>query len=166
VLHFFMLTGDEGDLGGFLVANAVNNMFAGMSQAYDCLLAQILKLDGTSATVPFTIPTGTFKGTASGSDQIAQCCSVVSHHTAQRGPRGRGRTYVGPLVESAQANGVLNSTVQGQQATAWSNFVAGMASDSAPMVVASYVHADANEVTSLHVDTICGTQRRRIDQLR
>lgn len=166
VIHIFSLTGNEGDVGTAMVANAQANMFAGMSQAYDCLLLNILKLDGVSATVPFTVPTGTFKGTQAGSDQSPQVCALVSLHTSQRGPRGRGRIYIGPQTEANFANGSFDATKQGQMATGWSNFVAGMAGDDFPMVVASYVHADANEVTSLHVDSILATQRRRIDQLR
>lgn len=166
VIHIFSLTGTEGDVGTAMVANAQANMFVGMSQAYDCLLLNILKLDGSSATVPFTVPTGTFKGTQAGSDQMPQVAALVSLHTAQRGPRGRGRVYVGPQTETNITNGTFNATPQGQMSTAWSNFVAGMAGDDFPMVVASYTHADANEVTSLHVDSICATQRRRLDQLR
>jgi hypothetical protein len=166
VHHFLNISGDEAELATAITNAWQSHQLEPMSQAYDVASLSIIKLDGHSATQVIPISAGSIKGEATGSDQIAQCCAVVSFHTGQRGPRGRGRSYVGPIVESSQANGVLNSTIQGHMATAWGDFLSGMATEDYSMVVASYKHSDANGVTAVNVDTICGTQRRRIDQLR
>lgn len=49
---------------------------------------------------------------------------------------------------------------------AWADFGASLASNDTPLVVASYVHADAHLVTNLHADAGLGTCRRRLLQQR
>jgi hypothetical protein len=166
VFHFLNISGDEAELADNFAASQQTHQWEPISQAYDATSLSIIKLDGHSATQVFPVTPGDIKGEQVGSDQIAQACAVVSYHTGQRGPRGRGRTYVGPITEASQANGVLNSTIQGHMATAWGDFLDAMATLDYSLVVASYAHHDANGVTAVNVDSIVGTQRRRLDQLR
>lgn len=166
VHHYLNISGDEAELADVIHDAWVANQLKPMSQAYDCAQLSIIKLDGHSATQVIPVASGTIKGQQTGSDQIAQCCAVVSFHTSQRGPRGRGRSYVGPIVESQQANGVLSSGTQGDMADAWGSYLDNVATADYSLVIASYAHHDAHGVTAVNVDSICGTQRRRIDQLR
>jgi len=166
VFHVHANGADEGDVKDTIQSNAVDHMFSPMSGAYDCPQIGVTKLDGSSAQQIFNITSGTFLGGHSGSDAIPQACALLSLHTAQRGPRGRGRMYIGPIVEAAQANGVLNTTDGADMDVAWSDFISAMDTDNMPMVVASYVHADFHLLTSINIDSLVATQRRRLDQLR
>jgi hypothetical protein len=71
------------------------------------------------------------------------------------------------LVESLNHDGKLLTGDASGIADNWAAFIAGCAgaSPSAQLVVASYVHADAHDVTSHRVDIPLGTQRRRQQQL-
>jgi hypothetical protein len=142
------------------------NMFWPMSQAYDCINIDCIKLDGTSATFTGVLTSGRYKGVQTGSDQNPAVAAVVSFRTLQRGPRGRGRMYVGPITETGQANGVLDATGAGLMAVGWAAWISAMNSANVPLVVASYAHADYHEVTSFAIDALVGVQRRRQDQLR
>lgn len=142
------------------------NQFAGMSQGHVAQGVNITPLDGHTAAEFHALGSGKWHGSTVGSDLMPQACAVVTLRTVQRGSRGRGRMYVGPIAESAQANGTLDATVSGQLATAWSTFISAMDTDNAPLVIASYLHGDANDVTSFGIDSLIGTQRRRLDQLR
>lgn len=126
----------------------------------------LLKLDGSSATTNHTLSANLFGAT--NGDTIPQACAVSSFHTAQRGARGRGRMYVGPIREATNAGGVLDSASVLNMANGWTGFMADLATATIPvqLVVASYAHADAHDVTTVRTDGIIGTQRRRVDQLR
>jgi len=101
-------------------------------------------------------------------ETIVQGCALVSLHTAQRGSRGRGRVYLGPITEGKQADGTLVAASQIQTLDAWAAWQENMlsATPSIELGVASYTHADFHPVTSIRVDSIIATQRRRLDQLR
>lgn len=74
--------------------------------------------------------------------------------------------YVGPIVETTQTQGVANPTVVGLMTDAWEEFINKLRDDLNPLVIASYTHADAHDVTSVRTDPLIATQRRRQDQLR
>jgi hypothetical protein len=121
----------------------------------------ILKLDGVSSTV--TVPLGAQGSLVSG-DWIVGACGVLSIKTAQRGSRGRGRLYLGPLPESKLTAGQINNALP--ISTAWSTFFANAATHGWIGGVASYVHADFHPLTSIRADIIPGMQRRRNNQQR
>jgi hypothetical protein len=126
----------------------------------------ITELNGTSAE---QIEAVTVVASGSGSGNvIPNQAAVVSFHTPQRGARGRGRIYLGPTTEDQVNDGKLDSASAAQLLDGWGDFIAALPgqSPSLELVVASYVHADQHAVTSHRVDSIVGTQRRRLDQLR
>lgn len=173
VLHVSNASATEAQVGTSLKTVLENASYD--VELWGCLNAanvlqslDIIKLDGSSASITTTMTPGVVKGGAVTGDVIPQACGVVSFHTSQRGPRGRGRIYIGPIMETQQAGGILLGTTVTSMQTAWTNFLTSLAGAAVPipLQVASYVHADAHAVTSASVDTIIGTQRRRLDQLR
>lgn len=155
---------DIGD--AFHDARATAEPFVCLSDDYLTNELEILPLDGATATVTCPIATS-LPGVASG-QKIPQSCMVMSFHTPHRGARGRGRMYIGPITESCQDAGLIDTSKATEAVDAWGLFITALATKAtAPLlVVASYVHADVHTVTSLRADAVTGTQRRRVDQLR
>lgn len=149
-----------------IVDAAVDHLFAPLSAGWDCPEVTVLKLDGTSAGQTFAIPSGTFLGGTTGSDVIPESCALIGFQTAQRGPRGRGRMFIGPISENQQAQGVLNTTTSADMATAWAEFISNLEGNGIPLQVTSYTHADSHDVTSFHISNTVGIQKRRLDQVR
>lgn len=161
VLHFGAVSGDETDLRDAFEAAWDDGMIGDVQQDWTITTITVTKLDGSSAGV--ILPTAAH-GSLSGGDFINQACAVVSLYTGQRGSRGRGRVYLGPIAESVLVGGRLNSraTISGS----WEAFRVAMAAADFPLVVASYVHADAHPVSHINCSVVAGTQRRRNDQIR
>lgn len=120
---------------------------------------EITPLDGLTAPSFFAF-TGGAHGTASG-DIVPGYCNVISQRTAVRGPRGRGRMYIGPTTEGALTSGRFLTANLTTIAASWGAFDANMAGDGIQPVVASYVHSDAHDVVSIRADQSAGIQRRR-----
>ena len=127
---------------------------------------KVQKLDGVSAAIDFPLD-ASIEGGGSGG-VLAGICAVLSLHTARVGARGRGRMYIGPCGETQISNSTLDPSDQSTMLAAWSDFIDALngSSPSTQLVVASYKHADANDVTNIRVDNVVGQQRRRNDQLR
>jgi hypothetical protein len=148
----------------------LNTSWSG-SMILECSLAakidrlDITKLDGSSATVAFTETNARWSG-GSTDAIIPAAAQVVSFRTGLRGRSNRGRIYLPFMVESnfaaGSVSGASNATIQ----NAWNSFVTGMAAGTAPLCVASYLHANSHDVTSAIVEFTCGTQRRRQSRLR
>lgn len=143
--------------------NNVHNLWYAMSSSYTATSFLVETLDGSSATQPHAY-THVQQGGASGEYVPATCC-VVSFSTAQRGPRGRGRIYVGPVSESYQNGGVISSTPRDDMLLAWASVLAAMTTADTPLAVVSATHHDAHVITGVRVDTFAGTQRRRQDAI-
>jgi hypothetical protein len=170
VFHVRCTAGDETD-----VADAIQDAFSDsdtdfmwkvLPSAYILGSVEVLPLDGSSATHVFSVSSMTGQG-GSG-DHSPATAAVLSLRTAQRGPRGRGRQFIGPCIESQMSDGVIASDQAAFITSAWSAF-AGLLAEHSPVVelgVASYAHSDFNVVTSVQCSTIAGTMRRRQDQLR
>ena len=160
VLHFDGDTGDVTDLCNSLNA-AIDGVHANaliaLSNQYQLTSMTAIPLDGTSGGTTVSV-TGPF-GQATG-DYIAQGCQVLSLYTGRRGPRGRGRMYLGPVGESVQENGHVAVTAATFVA-AWQDVFDTMSGLGADVVVASYAHSDAHPVTSLAMHSPLFTQRRR-----
>lgn len=138
--------------------------FLPQDQTLDSLV--VTKLDGTSASV-----TGSLSGVVgTGTASVVPAVAALLHiGTGQRGPRGRGRVYIGPTTEDLITSGHVNSTPQGTAQTAWNDFaddLDGALSHPCQLGVASYVHADFHVFSSLVLQGLTATQRRRQDQLR
>ena len=139
--------------------------FEALSSLYNCSAVQITPLDGVTAGQVLGLGR-TLTGSATG-EQIYNAAAVLSQHTAQRGPRGRGRSYIGPITESVTANGILDATVGANMLSGWNSVHTAMLGSTPPAtpVVASYKHADAHDVTGIRIDNYVGSMRRRLDKL-
>lgn len=117
-------------------------------------------LDNSSAS---TIVTHAVIGAIAGEELPDNVALVVSLHTARRGRSYRGRVYTGPYTENSNgpggaptANDVLHLAGQ------WNAFIAALIGSGLTLVVASYLHATAEDVTACTVDGRWDTQRRRL----
>jgi hypothetical protein len=185
VMHFYNASMDPDGLKTALDANVTTAMWAGCNNNVTCYQLTITPLDGTSATRLYTVSgskwTGT--GTASGIEPAASV--VVSLKTANRGRRYRGRVYLPFPDEALVGDGSLTAATTTAQA-AWDAFRTAMATASFPLHIASYGRsyhktggkgqpivltpvswtAFSTAVTSITVEKVLGTQRRRQTRLR
>jgi hypothetical protein len=160
VLHFRTTEHDEEEISTILAAN----LAAHADEALRCLSVSfalrsidVLPLDGSTATQTFSMDGTNGQG---GSDYIPQGAVVVSLHTGIRGPKGRGRIYVGPCGEAEQNKGDLSGNAA-TTAAGWNAIKTALDGLELFLVVASYVHGVANGVSSISCDTRLRTQRRR-----
>lgn len=149
---------------GSLTAGA--NPWEVLSTGMNSSSIDILPLDGSTPTTPFVM-SSVMAGGASG-DIIPAAAGIASLRTGTRGPQGRGRQYVGPVRENSQVDGLMVAGNQALMQAGWDQLLAALLAFSTPteLVVASYVHAVAHQVTSIKVEQPLATQRRRQDQLR
>ena len=169
VQHFRTTTGDEVELGELIWDAAIGGIFEPMHQNYEPTSLTVLWLDGSSAGVDVPNPDpGTPQLCQGTGDLLPSSAAVLSLSTGTRGPQGRGRNYIGPIVESQADQGFLNETTRQQLTEDWTDFMTALATGSTPvtLVVASYTHEVARSVTSGVFRSVLGTQRRRQDQLR
>lgn len=131
----------------------------------DCFISsiEVIKLDGFSPTHVFPLG-GTVGGTGTGT-AIPNMSAILSLRTNQRGARGRGRNFIGPVGEGSVATGALGNTDRTNLVSAWEDYFADMEAGDALPVVASYTHEEVNAILSVSVPQFCGTQRRRQSRL-
>jgi hypothetical protein len=165
VLHFRHPGIDPVEAATAVGAALTDEMFAAMHAGYLCNQLAVLPLDGTTATF-----LQTFVGVSGNGDGdfLPAVSALVSLRTGVRGPRGRGRCYVGPTTESSSAGGTLLGAAQTDMQAAWDTFRAAVttAFGDGGLVVVSYTHGDENPVVSSTVEHLLATQRRRQGQLR
>jgi len=145
--------------------DASGNCWSALHTSFTAITIDLTPLDGTTARQNVNLGT-TLQGDGSGGMTPA-VATVLSLRTHQRGPRGRGRLYLGPMSESDFDNGLVGSGVRSTTSSSWPDFNDNLAASSinGSLVVASYIHAEAGAVTSFSVRPQCGTMRRRQDQL-
>lgn len=131
--------------------------------AFNFASLDVLPLDGTSPTTSIAV---TVAGGQSDPDFSPATAVVLSLKSSIRGPRGRGRVYLGPCSESFISDGILGTTAAANIAAAWNNFANTLQAHDWELGIASYVHSDFHPVVSIRCDTVLGTQKRRQDQLR
>lgn len=107
----------------------------------------------------------TVVGTLNTAPVPSNCALLIRKNTAAGGRRNRGRMFMPPCnvaeVNVDQNGSILPATVSVNQ-TNWNNFVAALALN--PMTIELF-HTDSavpTEITSLSVQTILATQRRRM----
>lgn len=169
VFHVHSATGTASTVG-----TAVNTQLAAHGNAMvdtlytglDLTSMEVLPLDGISAKLDVTV-SPTVHGGGSGG-VLPQVATVVSLHTTLRGSKGRGRMFVGPMGETQTNNGHVASASATTMGPAWLAFMSGLKAGSpvCELVIASYKHASFQEVVAVRIDDVCGTQRRRQQQLR
>jgi hypothetical protein len=163
VLHLLSDTGDEADLADKFETHLTTNMLSVIHDGVGIESFSIIELNGTDATQIFTNGSSA-DGQATG-DIIPAQAAVLSLHTATRGPRGRGRLFLGPLSESVNIDGLVSGVANAATVAAWIAFAAAMQTDGWTLGVASYVHADFHPVLSFSMRNQAGTLRRRQNQL-
>lgn len=169
VFHVLTATANVPDIGAsILEAAEAPNMMAGRPESAKPIDMDITPLDGTSASVNFSVPSDSFT-TGTGDGQcVPEAAAVVSFHTMLRGPAHRGRLFNGPLVESAVANGKVEAPFPADMLNGWLQFMDLLAATDPAigLCVASYKLAEATLVSSVSVSVDVATQRRRLLQTR
>lgn len=162
VMHFRSSSLVPATLFSALAANVTSTMWDQTGSDTKITQVAITPLDGTSPTVTLlTDGSAKWGGGQSAGDVAPQMCAIASLKTDTRGRSYRGRVYLPFVAEGAQANGSLGSGIAVAMTTAWATFIAAAAGDDAHMVVASYKLAEATDVASVTVESLCATQRRR-----
>lgn len=164
VIHVETASANEADIAAAIEDNLTTNMIALLGDDQTLESIDVIKLDGTSAQQSFTV-TSIVDGQGTGPSTPA-AAGVLSIHTVQRGPRGRGRLFLGPLHDNHNGSGVIvPSTLPGAIVAAWTTFNDALTAADISMGVASYVHADFHLATGFSMRAAFGTMRRRQDQL-
>jgi hypothetical protein len=109
---------------------------------------------------------GVITGSISAASMTPQCAILITKNTALGGRRNRGRMYVPPIYPEEQSvdyNGTIGGTQRTNLQTRWDGVLSALAAASIPMVI---LHRSApftpTEVTSLTVQSLIATQRRRL----
>jgi hypothetical protein len=166
VIHVHQTGGGTPDELATTLESALNdNMFSPMNSSQTFTQVQITPLDGTTAA---SIHTVTARHGAATGDVIPAAAGLLSLRTAQRGSRGRGRAYVGPVCEDSSGQGLLVAGNQSTMQTGWEAFTSSLiaGTPSCHLVVASKKHSDYSDLVSISAESALATQRRRQDQLR
>jgi hypothetical protein len=167
VFHILANTSDLVQIGDDLgeAMNAVGPLFAPLVDQYSISTVDITPLDGHTPTQQVPLGGDPITG-GTGGDPIPQMAGIVSIRTNQRGPQGRGRLFVGPVAEGAQNGGVLAD--YSSASTAWDDLQDELASSPSniSLGVCSYTHAAFYGATTIYMERLAGTQRRRMSSLR
>lgn len=136
-------------------------MWSWMSSTCRVTQIDVTPLDGASATYSASVAASANTTGGSGSSTpLPQVAGLIKLTTALRGRSFRGRVYI-PNVAENEITGRTLSDVAAVQA-AWTAFLAAMTADDLNIVVASYLLAEANTVTSALAESMSATQRRRV----
>ena len=167
VQHYVCPSSNVDYVGAAIVAAQEDNMFNPMPQGFEPDTFDLLPLDGTTPTRVFDCQEFV-QMCASAEECSPASAAIISLRTDQRGPQGRGRSYVGPIAEAEMENGLLKVADINAMQTAWNAFLGTLAGldPEVLLVVASYVHEEAYPVQNLVFEGVLGTQRRRQSQLR
>jgi hypothetical protein len=139
--------------GGGLNLLSVTNASCALEQY------QFTLLNGSAATVPLT---ATAAGTGAVAAAPAEVAMVITLRTGIRGRSFRGRMYLpSPTVSNLLANGNLGAGMLTAFPIQCSGFNTALAALTYTWVVASYLHATAQAITSWTMDAAPDVQRRR-----
>jgi hypothetical protein len=171
VLHFSSASGDEQSLASALDESWENGQFGVVTNTISVIRYDILKLDGTSSTQSFTPDPQNSEGLdgqASGEPALSWAV-CVAFRTNLRGPRNRGRIYLGPLseseVEGSEFTGVDSDVIAAQWSTFNDNLVG--TADAWLHGVASYVgQGHFNGIQSYRTFPRPATMRSRLTATR
>jgi hypothetical protein len=150
VFHVSSPTATPADVATALDGAWHNGQFGIVSNNYSVQTYLILPLDGSSTTHEFTPDPGNTEGLdgqASGEIifNIALCLGFL---TGQRGPRGRGRLFLGPITEGNIAGPSFHLVDFAALAGAWDAWSADMNTAGVVPGVASYAHHDFHAATA------------------
>lgn len=165
VLHVRNVAGTPGGANTALDTNATAAMWTLVANTAVVTSVECLPLDGVGSTVVMTPTAARWTGQAA-TEANQAVSALISLRTGLRGSRHRGRLYLPYIAEGVVTTGFVNGGSLTTTQTAWNTFRTAMAASSYPLVVASYAHADANDVSQLIAESPLATQRRRQDRLR
>lgn len=118
---------------------------------------------GPNATGPFAVAGGAVPGARAGSGMPPSLAFLVEKNTGLGGKSGHGRFYLPGMLEAdAGSDGVLDSTVRTNLQIAVAAFLDGVETLFGNMVLFHNASSDPTNVTSLTVDALAATQRRRM----
>lgn len=169
VFHVGTTLGDVDEVADVIdQAAGAKLLMNGMDPAFRPLTFDVLPLDGETATQTYDFQEGAWTTSSAGGQFSPASAGIVKLKTAKRGLSGRGRVYIGPMQEASIDSGMLVGDTPDDLAEAWQGFRDDMRDDprNVDLVIASYTLAEMNVVTSINVETVLGTQRRRQQQLR
>jgi len=169
VFHLRSPSGDVTEIADRITDAAQDQpMMTGMSPDFTPPNFSIIPLDGSTATSVHDFPEGCWSTNSSGGQISPASAAIVSFRTGIRGPRGRGRVFIGPLNEDTIEDGFFIGDNLNDLPNAWIEFATALATGDPAMVlgVASYVHEDFEALTTINTPQLLGTMRRRQDQLR
>lgn len=107
-------------------------------------------------------------GVETGDPLPSNVAVITSFRTPFAGPRFRGRSYWPCYTEPSSDGNILNSTTQTNLQAFWEDVITGFAaySTGCELAVLSAAALAATEVTSVIVEGIFATQRRRLSRAR
>jgi hypothetical protein len=161
VMHFRSPGATPEDVATAFDNHKTTGMWRTVSQTYSVDSLDVTKLDGSSVSFHFDTGSDTDWDGQGGTQFIPQASAIVKLATALRGRSYRGRIYLPALAEDRTFNGVVDPTDQGITTAAWDTFGTDMIAAGTTLVVASYKHATAADVTNIICESRTGTQRRR-----
>ena len=167
VMHFSSSSGDEDSLAAALDASWENGQFGVVSSGTSVIQYAILALDGVSATRFYVPDPANSEGLdgQTGGHPLPSMAICVAFQTTERGPRKRGRIYLGPISEDSvngQAFVGVDTTVIGNQWSAFNDNLVGTA-DAWLHGVASYKSGGVfTGIQAYRCDTFPATMRRRL----
>jgi len=163
VLHFYAPSKNEQDVADALQDNITSNMFNFIANGVELDSVDVIDLGSIASTLEHNFsPKIDGQGTG---DLIPNNAAVLALRTDVRGPRGRGRIFIGPVCEGQLNDAFVDGTYKAALLTAWGVFKTAMQADGVDLHVASYVHEDSHVVTSFSMRDVAGTMRRRQNQL-
>jgi hypothetical protein len=145
----------------FVIAFSGSEMATGSSlQRVDAQLGQ----DGGEGPVGTSIQN--YIGTSGGACLPQNCAGLIHKRTALAGRKGRGRMYLPSFFlpeASIDSIGALNSALVTNLTNSINSFLSGLTTEGVPMVLFHESSPPSPTlVTSLQVDPIIATQRRRL----
>ena len=165
VMHISCPTGGVTDVAAGVEAAFQTSQFDEVSANFAIEALGVTPLDGVTAEL--IVPITPVSGGASG-NILWEEAMLVSLHSTQRGPRGRGRLYIGPTTEAQVDAGKFGTSPIASQTGIWDAFANALIANSPTMAlgIASYVHADWHQATSVHCEVDVATQVRRLRRQR
>lgn len=163
VMHVQSTLGSATAVADAIYASEQPGMLLPVPEAFEPVSWTVLELDGSSAAVERPRAPGSEVLCEGGtSEPIMEGAVVLSLRTGQRGPRGRGRLFIGPIGEGAQNEGQIVGDSLTELVPAWEAFVLALVAEDCVFSIASYVHEEANFVSNISVQPYMATQRRRL----
>lgn len=168
VMHIITASDSGSDIGEAMQEawQANPDCFQTVQSGFTLVSLSILPLDGTAPTFEYTMEAPFIVGGGDG-DIIPQAAAVLSLRSNQRGPRGRGRLFLGPIGENVLEDGVIGASYRASAISSWEGFDDDLAASpiAGSVGVASYAHSDVHGVATWSMRAPSGTIKKRNQQL-